>query len=128
MKGYKLWDPIAQKVIHSRSVIFREIKSPSIMLQPEQTKKEDVIQLPSTPERVESRPLDRQKVEESSSSFESSEEEEEPPTPLVRRSTRHRQPHEKYSADDGRCIFALNTNVDEPKSIEEALGMNDAKS
>lgn len=128
VKGYKLWDPVAQKVIHSRSVIFREIKSPSVTLQPEQTKKEDVIQLPSTPERVESRPLDRQEFEESLSSSESLEEEEEPPTQLVQRSTRHRQPPERYSPDDWRCIFALNTSVDEPKSVEEALGMNDAES
>ncbi|GLJ29753.1 hypothetical protein SUGI_0587340 [Cryptomeria japonica] len=128
VKGYKLWDLVAQKVIHSRSVIFREIKSPSVTLQPEQTKKEDVIQLPSTPERVESRPLDKQEVQESSSSSESSEEEEEPPTQLVQRSTRHRQPPERYSPNDWRCIFALNTSVDEPKSVEEALGMNDAES
>lgn len=80
VKGYKLWDLVAQKAIHSRSDIFREIKYPSITLQLEQTKQEDVTQFPSMSERVESKPLDRQEVEESSSSSESSEEEEEPPT------------------------------------------------
>ena len=56
-----------------------------------------MIQLPTTPEKVELRPLERRDVEESSMSFESSEEEGEPnhepkpPEPerdLVRRSTR----------------------------------------
>ena len=40
--------------------------------------KKDVIQLPTTPEKFESRHLERQDVEESSMSSESSEEEDEP--------------------------------------------------
>ena len=69
-------------------------------------------------------------------SFESSEEEGEPnheleppePKPnLVRRSTRQRKPPERYgySPDDWRCIFSLNANIGEPRSVQEALGMND---
>ena len=34
VKGYKLWDPTAQKVFYSRSVIFRETKPSSITVQP----------------------------------------------------------------------------------------------
>jgi hypothetical protein len=128
MKGYKLWDPVAQNIIHSRSVIFREIKPSSITLQKKQSKHEDVIQFPSTIEKVESRPMDRQEFEEIPSSFESSENEEEPPNHLFRRSTRHRQPPKRYSLNDWRCIFSLNTNMDEPRSIEEGFGMNDAES
>lgn len=131
VKGYKLWDPIAQKVFYSRSAIFRETKSSSITMQPEQKEeKKDVIQLPTTPEKVESRPVERQEVDESSTSSESLEEEEEPKHELVRRSTRQRKPPKKYgySLDDWRCIFALNANIDEPKSVEEALGMNDSES
>ena len=56
--------------------------------------------------------------------------EPEPPEPeldLVRRSTRQRKPLERYgySLDDWRCIFALNANIDELRSIQEALSMND---
>lgn len=135
VKGYKLWNPVEQKVCYSRSVIFRETKPSSVIVQLEQTKqKEDVIQLPATLEKVESRPLERQEVEESSMSSESSKEEEvpkaEPKPDLARRSTRQRKPPERYgySPDDWRCIFALNANIDEPRSIEEALGMNDSES
>ena len=94
--------------------------------------KKDMIQLPATPEKVESRPLERQEVEESSTSSESSEEEgePEPELDLVRRSSRQRKAPERYgySPDDWRCIFSLNANIDEPRSIEEALGMNDSES
>ena len=73
--------------------------------------KKNVIQLPTTPEKVESRPLERRDVEESSTSSESSEEEGEPkhePEPdIVQRSTRQRKALEMYgySLDDWRCIF-----------------------
>ena len=98
-----------------------------------------MIQLLATLEKVESRPLERQDVEESSMSSKSSEEEGEPnhePKPpelepnLVRRSTRQRKPPERYgySPNDWRCIFALNANIDESRSIKEALGMNDLDS
>lgn len=87
-----------------------------------------MIQFHSTLERIVLRPLDRQEVEDNSSSSESSEEEKEPPTHLIQRSTRHRQLPKRYSPDDCRCIFTLNTNIDEPRSIEEALGINDSKS
>ena len=62
--------------------------------------------------------------------FESLEEEGEPdhePKPdLVRRSSRQRKAPERYgySCHDWRCIFTLNANIDELKSVEEALGMN----
>ena len=131
---------IAQKVFYSKSVILREIKPSSITVKPEQIEeKKDVIQLPATPKKVESRPLERRDVEESSTSSESSEEEgeanhePEPPEPeldLVQRSTRQRKPLKRYgySPDDWRCIFALNANIDESRSIQEALGMNDSES
>jgi hypothetical protein len=128
VKGYKLWDSVAQNLVHSRSVIFRETKPYSITLQPKQIKQEYVIQFPPTPKKVESRPMDRQEVEEIPSRFESSEEEEEPPTQLFWRSTRHRKPPKRYSLDDCRYIFYLNTNIDEPRFVEEALGMNDVES
>ena len=60
VKGYKLWDPVAQKVFYSRSVIFRETKPSSDTVQPKPIEeKKDVIQLPATPKKVELRPLER---------------------------------------------------------------------
>ena len=32
VKGYKLWDPIAKKVLYNRSVIFHELKPSTIIL------------------------------------------------------------------------------------------------
>ena len=50
VKGYKLWDPVACKVLYSRNVIFRELTSSPIVLQPdEKEKKEDIVQFPSYP-------------------------------------------------------------------------------
>ena len=69
--------------------------------------------------------------EESSSRSESSDEEEEahmqPPPQFVQRYTRHIQPPERYTPNDWRCIFALNTNTTELRIVEEALSMHDAK-
>ena len=60
VKGYKLWNPIEQKVFYSRSVIFRETKPSFVTILQEKIKeKKDVIQLPTTLEKVESRPLER---------------------------------------------------------------------
>ena len=60
VKGYKLWDPVAQKVFYSRSVIFRETKPSSVTVQPKWIEeKKEVIQLPTTPEKVKLRPLER---------------------------------------------------------------------
>ena len=33
VKGYKLWDPVAEKVLYSRSVIFCELKPSTVLLQ-----------------------------------------------------------------------------------------------
>ena len=96
-----------------------------------------MIQLPATPEKVESRPLERQ-VEERSMISKSLEEEGEldhepepkPKPDLVWRSSRQRKAPERYgySPNDWRCIFSLNAHINEPKTIEEALGMNDSES
>ena len=99
-----------------------------------------MIQLPTTLEKVESRPLERQEVDETSMISKSSNKEKVPkaeakpkpkPKPnLSRRSTRQRKPPKRYgySPDDWRCIFELNANIDEPRFVEDALGMNDLES
>ena len=82
MKGYKLWDPVTSKVLYSRNVIFRELTSSPIVLQPDEKEKEkDVVQLPPTSEKTKQRDHVGSNDEESSSSFDSSEEEEEQPQP-----------------------------------------------
>jgi hypothetical protein len=44
VKGYKLWDPVTSKVLYSRNVIFRELTSSPIVLQPDEKEKEkDVV-------------------------------------------------------------------------------------
>ena len=35
VKGYKLWDPIAQKIFYFGSVSFRETEPSSVIVQPE---------------------------------------------------------------------------------------------
>lgn len=79
VKGYKLWDLVAKRVLYSRSGIFRELNPSSVVLQPEkEEKKDDVVQLPSTPDKVEPKTSIGLDNEESSSSSESLEEDEEP--------------------------------------------------
>ena len=76
VKGYKIWNHVAQKVFYSRIVIFVETKLPSIIVQPEWIEeKKDVSQLLATPEKVELRSLERQVAEEISTIFESLEKE-----------------------------------------------------
>jgi hypothetical protein len=72
VKGYKLWDPMACKVLYSRNVIFRELTSSPIVLQlDEKEKKEDIVQFPLTPEKIEHKDHVGSNDEESSSSFDS---------------------------------------------------------
>ena len=82
VKGYKLWDLVTSKVLHTRNVIFRELTSSPIVLQPNEKEKEkDVVQLPPTPEKNEQRDRDGSDDEESSSSSENLEEEVKQPQP-----------------------------------------------
>ena len=76
LKGYKLWNLVARKVVYSRDVVFREVK--------------DVIkhqvQL-KDPKKIKF----ELKEEESDSTTEEESEDEEPQTPGVRRSIRERR-------------------------------------
>ena len=54
VKGYKLWDPVACKVLYSINFIFRELTSSPIVLQPdEKEKKEDIFWFPPIPKKIE---------------------------------------------------------------------------
>lgn len=93
VKGYKLWDPVAEKVLYSRSVIFHELK-PSIVdlqLEKEEKHKKEVVHIPTTSKEEELRAPDGLDNEESLSSFESTAEEQEPEPQTLRRSTHDRQ-------------------------------------
>lgn len=55
MKGYKLWDLDAKKVLYRKSVIFHELKPSIVDLYPEkeEKKKKDVVKIQPTLSRVE---------------------------------------------------------------------------
>lgn len=81
MKGCKLWDPIVEKVLYSRSVIFRVLKPSTIDLQVEKEEKQknlEVDQIPPTPERVELHIPMGPDNKESSNNSKSLEEEQDP--------------------------------------------------
>ena len=46
VKGYKLWNPLTEKVLYSRSVIFQEMKPNSLDQQEKNKKKKEVVQIP----------------------------------------------------------------------------------
>ena len=109
VKGYKLWDPIAEKVLYSRSVIFCELKPSTIILQSEKEEKQkkEVVHLPTTSKGEELRTLYRIENEESLSSFGSSEEEQEPKPQTLRRSTRDRQQPDRFGYSPKRFGYYL---------------------
>ena len=86
--------------------------------------------MPPIPEKTEQKDHVGSNDEESSDSLEEEEEEEQPQPQPLRRSTRIRKHPERfgYSMLDSSCAFALITNTDEPRSVKEALGMEDAGS
>ena len=70
------------KVLYRKNIIFRELTPSTIVLQlDEKEKKEEIVQLPPTPEKTEQKDHVGSNDEESSSSFGSLEEEEGKPQP-----------------------------------------------
>jgi hypothetical protein len=43
VKGYKLWDLMARKVLYSGNVIFKQVKSPPRVVQLEEDKKKSPV-------------------------------------------------------------------------------------
>jgi hypothetical protein len=64
-----------------------------------------------------------------SESFEEDEagEEEEPHTPVLKRSVRERRKPERYSPPNFRSNFALSITDDDPRTVREALNLEDSK-
>jgi len=59
-----------------------------------------------------------------------SEEEEETPPQTLRRSTRQRRHPDRYNygSSSFRCIFSLSSHTDEPRTMKEAMDMEDKES
>jgi hypothetical protein len=117
--------------LYRRNVIFREVKPSPIVVQLEEDEKKLVVQLPPKTKKVE--PENEQEVhdgpdeEEGSESLE--EEEETPPQTLRRSTGQRRKPNMyNYSPSDFICIFSLFANIDEPRTMKEAMEMEDKES
>eukprot|EP00253_Pinus_taeda_P016533 PITA_16533 len=112
LRGYKLWNPVTRKVVYNRDVVFIEVK--------------DVIKhevQPKEPEKIE---FELQE-EESDSTAEEESEEEEPQTTSVRRSIRERRKPERYTPSDFYSNFALSIIDDDPRTVKEAVDLEDGK-
>lgn len=123
VKGYKLWNLVSEKVLYNRSVIFHELKTTSVYMQSEKIEKEEVeVEIPLTPEKEELQTPCVPEGEESSTSSDSSsqEKEQEPPPQPLKRSTQERRQPDRYgfSLLDTNCVYALVTNIDEPRSVK----------
>jgi hypothetical protein len=112
LKGYKLWNPEAKKVVYSRDVVFREMKD---------VVKQEVLPSKEEPEKIE---FDL-KDDETDSTEEHESEEEDPHTPVLRRSDRVRRLPERYSPSDFRSNFSLSITDDDPRTVREAVDSED---
>ena len=106
LKGYKLWNPVTQKVVYSRDVLFREVK--------------DVIKHEAQPK--ESAKIEfGLKEEESNSTTKEESEDEEPQTPVVRRSIRETRQLERYSPSAFCSIFSFSITDNDPRTVKKVV-------
>ncbi|KAL3833987.1 hypothetical protein ACJIZ3_008723 [Penstemon smallii] len=125
VKGYRLWDPIAQKVIISRDVIFTDDK-----IQEKENDSTSKEKPDTTTVEVEVEDRQEQEVLDSSEAAPEHEEQEqvELTTPQVRRSTREiRQPawHSDYIME-GNIAYCLLTEDGEPSTFHKATKSREA--
>jgi hypothetical protein len=116
VKGYRLWNPETKKNIYNRDVFFREVKDVS---------KQEFLPMQDEPEKIELE-LDDAKYE-SSKEEEVEEAQEEPHTPVLRISMKDRRQPERYSPPDFRSNFSLSITDDDPRTIREAMNLEDSK-
>jgi len=112
LKGYKIWNPVTQKVVYSRDVVFRKVK--------------DVIKhevQPKEPEKIEF----ELKEEESDSTMEEESEDEEPQILGVRRLVRERRQPKRYSPSAFYSNFSLSITNDDPRTVKEVVDSKDGK-
>lgn len=79
LKEYKIWDLVVEIFFYRKFIIFREVKSYFIVLQPKKDRKKGVVQLTPKTKKVELEALERPKEEESLDYLERYEKEIEPP-------------------------------------------------
>lgn len=132
IKGYKLWDPIAMKMLYSKDVIFRELKefkNEQPQVKPKkivhfdikvEPRKDTQVEQPQEDAHVEQ--LDEHEGEEGLEENPKDEQLEHLIRPQ-RRSTRQRKPIDRYgySPFDFHCVFVLSCTDNEPRFVKEAL-------
>jgi len=116
VKGYRLWDPTAHKVVISRDVIFAEGK-----MQMEEhnsiLKETTAVQIENTQNHTSSEAAPEHEEQEQIESE----------TPEVRRSTRERRPpawHSEY-VTESNIAYCLLTEDGEPSTFHEAIKSTD---
>jgi hypothetical protein len=116
VKGYRLWDPTAHKVVISRDVIFAEGK-----MQMEEhnsiLKETTVVQMENTQNHTSSEAAPEPEEQEQTESE----------TPEVRRSTRKRRPpawHSEY-VTESNIAYCLLTEDGEPSTFHKAIKSTD---
>jgi hypothetical protein len=119
VKGYKIWNPETKKFFYSRDVVFREVKDVSKQEFPLTQDEPEKIELELDDAKSES--SEEEEVEEAEE-----EEKEEPHTPILRRSVRYRRKLERYNPPDFRSNFALSINDDDPRTVREAVNLEDS--
>jgi hypothetical protein len=86
--------------------------------------KQEFLPRHDEPEKIE---LELDDAKSESSKEDEVEEEEEPHTPVLRRSVRKRRQPERYSPPDFRSNFAVSIIDDDPRTIREAVNLEDSK-